>query len=378
MKILISVQYFNPPVGGAEISLYSIAKELAKNHEVIVLQAGTKNDTQWSSNIIIETRKVPIYDKHWLFSINNQCNEWAKIIDGYVREIKPDLIITQNNFTAPTVDIATIYDVPVVTFIRSYEHFCPIAFTKGTDCSNRDCKECITLRNKLRYKDIEQWLDRNKTAIKDSEIVIANSKFVANITKQRTGKNPYVIYPTINLDDYKDQNEGKEYITMVNPSKGKGKDIFLKIAKSMPEKRFLAIKGNKILEIEKFIHKLDNLTIVGWTNDIKEYYSQTKIMLVPAIWEEPFGRIVVEAEINGIPVIASKRGGLPEAVGKGGIIIKDLNNIDEWKKAINSLDNKSKYNKLSNNAIKHAETFDFESNFEKFKDIINKELNIKL
>jgi hypothetical protein len=37
----------------------------------------------------------------------------------------------------------------------------------------------------------------------------------------------------------------------------------------------------------------------------------------PSFWEEAFGRSIVEAQLNGIPVVASRRGGIPEALNGG-------------------------------------------------------------
>jgi glycosyltransferase involved in cell wall biosynthesis len=70
---------------------------------------------------------------------------------------------------------------------------------------------------------------------------------------------------------------------------------------------------------------------------MKEVYESAKVVLIPSVWEEPFGRIAVKAGINGIPSIASDSGGLPESVGNGGIIIKDLWNINKWVGAIKRL-----------------------------------------
>ncbi len=41
------------------------------------------------------------------------------------------------------------------------------------------------------------------------------------------------------------------------------------------------------------------------------------MLVVPSIWDEPLGRIVFEAYAHGVPVIVSKRGGLPEMVEPG-------------------------------------------------------------
>jgi glycosyltransferase involved in cell wall biosynthesis len=37
------------------------------------------------------------------------------------------------------------------------------------------------------------------------------------------------------------------------------------------------------------------------------------VLLVPSLWEDPFPRVVNEAMLRGIPVLASDRGGIPEA-----------------------------------------------------------------
>jgi glycosyltransferase involved in cell wall biosynthesis len=41
----------------------------------------------------------------------------------------------------------------------------------------------------------------------------------------------------------------------------------------------------------------------------------TRILLVPSVWEEPFGRVAAEAMINGIPPLVGNRGALPDVVG---------------------------------------------------------------
>jgi glycosyltransferase involved in cell wall biosynthesis len=66
-------------------------------------------------------------------------------------------------------------------------------------------------------------------------------------------------------------------------------------------------------------------------------YARTRILMGPSIWPEPFGRIFVEAASNGIPSIASERGGIPEAVGKGGILIDDIFDVNRWVEALRQL-----------------------------------------
>jgi len=54
---------------------------------------------------------------------------------------------------------------------------------------------------------------------------------------------------------------------------------------------------------------------------MRQVYRTTHTLLVPSQWEEAWGRVVTEAQYSGIPVLASNRGGLPEAVGPGGQVL---------------------------------------------------------
>jgi glycosyltransferase involved in cell wall biosynthesis len=46
-----------------------------------------------------------------------------------------------------------------------------------------------------------------------------------------------------------------------------------------------------------------------------DYFALTRILLVPSVWNEPFGRVAAEAMINSIPAIVSDSGSLPDVVG---------------------------------------------------------------
>lgn len=46
-----------------------------------------------------------------------------------------------------------------------------------------------------------------------------------------------------------------------------------------------------------------------------DYFALTRILVVPSVWEEPFGRVAAEAMINAIPALVSNRGSLPQVVG---------------------------------------------------------------
>ena len=37
-------------------------------------------------------------------------------------------------------------------------------------------------------------------------------------------------------------------------------------------------------------------------------------MIIPSLWNEPFGRVVIEAYSHNKPVIGANRGGIPEII----------------------------------------------------------------
>ena len=57
-----------------------------------------------------------------------------------------------------------------------------------------------------------------------------------------------------------------------------------------------------------------------------ELLAGARAVLFPIQWEEPFGLVMIEAMLSGVPVIALGRGSVPEVVDEGltGAICEDL------------------------------------------------------
>ena len=121
-----------------------------------------------------------------------------------------------------------------------------------------------------------------------------------------------LLEPGIEFPDHGDFNN--EFIVMVNPCAVKGIDIFTGLAEALPERKFAAVPTWGTSEEDwKKLRSLPNLTILQPVDNIDLLLKRTRVMLVPSIWAEARSRIVVEAMAHGIPVLASKIGGLPEA-----------------------------------------------------------------
>jgi glycosyltransferase involved in cell wall biosynthesis len=152
-------------------------------------------------------------------------------------------------------------------------------------------------------------------------------------------------------------------ITLVNANQNKGIHVFLELAKRMPDRKFLGVLpyyGE--LQVPMAPH---NVEWVPFNDDIRTVLRRTRILLFPSFYES-FGRIAVEAMINGIPVLYSKPaarspypGGSMEAV-KGWIgdaaIACEREKFDEWTTAIESLDDEDTYQVFSQKSKDHIES----------------------
>lgn len=59
-----------------------------------------------------------------------------------------------------------------------------------------------------------------------------------------------------------------------------------------------------------------NIAFLGFVSP-DDFFKQIDILIVPSLWQEPFGMVVVEAFSHGIPVIGSNRGGITELIDDG-------------------------------------------------------------
>ncbi|KAK9768398.1 hypothetical protein K7432_000999 [Basidiobolus ranarum] len=177
---------------------------------------------------------------------------------------------------------------------------------------------------------------------------------------------------------YNNFNHG--LVTAINPGSVKGFHIFLDLAKSLPHVTFGAVKSWSLLPNQvDILSAQKNIRILETFRDMDNLWRKTKILLVPSVWCEAFGLIVVEAMLRGIPVLASNIGGLPEAkcgITEGLIPVKILTgersndpeyiknwgvylipeqNVDPWVESVTELINDPvKYQRVRKDGIEAA------------------------
>ena len=177
------------------------------------------------------------------------------------------------------------------------------------------------------------------TLVPDPAVLyLSNSEFTAKRWRALCGISSVVVPPLVLPERYLVNARGNS-VLFVNPTPIKGVEIMFSLAAACPDIPFLVSESwgldpNWRAYCLQRAASLPNIEWCAPTRDMRTLYAQTRTLLMPSLWEEAYGRTVVEAQINAIPVVASARGALPDTVGAGGILIDAHAPISDWEDAL--------------------------------------------
>ncbi len=274
---------------------------------------------------------------------------WAQTPPGALAskmlEADPDIILTQLS-AAPHIAKAVPKTIPLILFLHSVqEHFCRLINShtchNGSPIDLLECEGCD---------------DESFAAMQDvyraADEVIANSDIMAKIFKKFTGRDAIVQYPVVDRERCGNDKPAKRYCVAIGVTENRGQSFLGQLARAMPKQKFVWVGAAG--------STLPNVKIVSWDEDIAGILSGAFLNLTPHESFQAFGRTPVEAGWAGVPTLTFDNGGLPEAVGDGGMVLSK--SVGAWRDAIRSLrKNKREWERLSRAARKHAESFNWDA-----------------
>lgn len=385
MRIVIVNTLYSPNrIGGAEKSVQSLAEEfLALGNEVLVICLDKKN-AEYSVNGV-QVRSLKIENVYWPFNLQNKSslqkilwhkkdannNAYDNDFTAIFNEVQPHVLFTNNlsGFSTCVWSVAKKLNIPIVHTLRDYYLQCikSTKFKSSKSC-NSLCLECKLL-TKLK-----------KTNSHNVDYVVGISKYILkNHTSQGYFNNTpsSVIYNgfQFNINQKNTQKTKKDtmvfgFLGQLQPSKGiefllenlqnfKNKNWILKIAGEGEKKYQEKLKTN---------YKINNVLFLGY-QEKSTFFSEIDLLIVPSLWQEPFGRIIIEAMMNQVPVLTASKGGIPEIMKDNSWFLfqPNKNNFTEKISDIlkdNSILSNFKFNKkfletmsLNNTAKKYVEVF---------------------
>lgn len=229
-----------------------------------------------------------------------------------------------------------------------------------------------------------------------ASLIITVSEFVAKgiRTINPRDKKTVVVYNGIDLSafhpnihtslnrsmiHFDDKDFVMAYNGKINPEKGIMELIqAMKLLKDHPRIKLLAMGstfyGDNSYNDHPYAHKLlreaeqvkDRITFTSFIpyQDMPDYLSLCDIAIIPSVWDEPFGLSIVEAMAMGLPVITTRRGGIPEVVAEKNAILLDTDEhfIENLAAAILDLyEHPKKRTAMSKASLERSKVFDKET-----------------
>jgi glycosyltransferase involved in cell wall biosynthesis len=168
----------------------------------------------------------------------------------------------------------------------------------------------------------------SRLCFQDVSAVIVPTDYCRRFYARRIGLGcttiPYPFYPPRVVAD----DPEPRYLTFVNPIHAKGVTVFARIAAELNHRRpdipLLVVEARGTAEslsgLDLDLSGLRNLHRMENTPDPRDFYRVARAVLMPSLWLENGGLVAREAMANGLPVLASDRGGLPETLGDAGFV----------------------------------------------------------
>ena len=217
----------------------------------------------------------------------------------------------------------------------------------------------------------------DRMAFAHADYCLVNSEAARRRYWQELGLACCFLPPAIDWERVQAEHREPRYVTFIAPSSGYGIFAFAQIAEQLarcrPDIPILVVDGHtrplwyELLGLD--LSRLSNVHTVSAVSDPRDFYSLTKILLMPWFGDVPLGLSVAESMVNGIPALVSSKGSLPEFVGDAGYVLDlpfartpataellPVEAVEHWLEMIVRLwDDSVAYDRASIRARDHAE-----------------------
>lgn len=354
MKILMLTEYFTPfDFGGSEWSTYYLAKGLAKKKfKVIVLTPNYGGVSSFQQLYDFEVVRFPFYKKikkrkqilpFW--HSNTLWVVWTSfIVLKYCLQNNVDIIHVSGKYFLPAaIFTKIILQKKVVVTLRDYVILCPLGM-----CLLKDRKVCGLLQ--YFTHDLPTFLniyqqDKNillkllivlstirarvvsyslKFLLTFADYKVALSKIEKNIYVQAGTKGIQVIANPVGFEIGVTFEKKLQIVYAGRLTPGKGVNPLIEaipsVLKKFPKLSFVFygegfLKPHltrRVLEL-KIANNVKFAGHISHERLLKEI-NNSQIAVIPSVWPEPFGRIVIESLVVGTPVVVSSHTGVSEQI----------------------------------------------------------------
>ena len=343
MRIL-QVNKYHFIKGGADRVFFNTINLLEDNgHEVITFSTLRPENTpsKYSDYFVhyIERRR-----SNTLINILNArryiYNDLAfKNIERIIREFKPEIAhlhLFYGDLSASILKALRDARIPVVQSVHDYRLLCPanaLLDAKGNICekckykSFYHCSVKRCLEGNFFFSSVLAVEGYFRKYVIDPLEYIDRFIFVSKFAEQkhiefdrRFASKAVHLYNFTDMEDLELRtNKGKYFLFFGRVSKEKGIETLLAAADGMKTDFRIAGSGPLEEEVKRFATNHKNVTFLGHQSgkDLRDLIKNASFVVVPSEWYENNPMTIIEAYASGVPVIASRIGGIPEIVSHG-------------------------------------------------------------
>lgn len=391
-KRILMTMYGWDDEGGGTLLPKTIAESLAqKGHTVAVVYASAKNiegkpeyyvkkkEEHGITLFGIFNRPTLFYD---LLRPDREMNDEniIGIFSGILDEFRPD-VVHYHNFFNLSMSIASETkkrNIPSVFTSHNFWHICPRLYLldgqgrrcSGPESNGRKCARCV--ENSSVEKLYSERLNYGIATLSDmvslhlapssraKELFISAGHNPRNIRVLRQASP--VIDDIITHKSVRKQGVFRiGYLGALLPIKGV--HVLVEAVQHLGNSISLHLYGNVPTQYATILKGIDTVGAVAFYGaysygQLPEILVELDVVVVPSLVEETGGLTAVEALAAGIPVVASRIGGLTDAVihGKNGLLFEP-GNVEELSAALHLLVNDKEYYQQLKNGAKPEKTF---------------------
>lgn len=302
--------------------------------ECEVLTAGGHEIVSWTPDSVIEDLRDQMragFSAIW-------CRGAASMVRALILERRPDIVHCDNLFphlSPSVIRTARSSGVPVVMGLRSYRLMC---LASNLQRGGSTCDLCV---GKVPWRGVVHRCYRDSlpgsTALALSleghrrlgtfdqvAVFLASSEYVrcrhieGGLPADRIQVKPNFSWPAARRE-----GPGEYFLFLGRLVPEKGVANLLDLWRMVGGRLLIAGDGPELQRLQR--QAPDGIEFLGPVSrgDIPALIQGAKAVVIPSTWPEPFGRVAIEAYAAGVPVLASRVGGLADIVvdGSSGILV---------------------------------------------------------
>lgn len=388
MKVLfVSTLYYPNNIGGAEATVRMLAEALvARGHAATVVSLAPDGKASMAHVGGVKVIYVPLanlYFPHGSAPPPGWLRFLWHVIDAYnpamgrrlgriIDDERPDVVNVHNpqGFSVAAWRAAVLRGIPVVQTLHDYYTGCSnSSMYRGGRICTKACAPCKTLGGARRR--LSRQVSIVTTVSRRTFDLIKAAGVYTGVADVRVIQN--CIYDQDRRTRPPVPADGQPLVLgfLGRIDRLKGLEVMLDTVRRFPRERVVAIVGGQgdseyLAELRRE-YAGPQVEFRGWV-DPNAFFADADLLVVPSLWEEPLPRVCHEAMAHGVPIIASRTGGLPEIVqdGETGFLF-DVGDRDDLERVLRRfVGGDPGWTGLSDNSRRNAVGFRLDRIFEQY------------